>query len=485
MLGPFVDLCRFLPTLGGTTDWVYSSAVSGCQSPAAANVLAGRQYWVYAISNDFTQWEISTGVNSGVTTFPRTTVVSNSSGTGTAPGQTGAGTKINFSTVPQVAIVQPAEYMAVGESYALGASVAGSALTISLFTEDGINASPGQPLSWFFRSTTAATGSRSLLQLTGGKTLTISSGSTMGFADATAGRIWICLFNDAGTLRLGAINCRSATQIFNLNEDFLYSATAEGGAGAADSAGVVYGPTTFSGAAMRILGYMEWSSGLTTAGTWGIVPTKIQIYAPGVPRPTDIVQSSTILLNEGATISSVTHTNTTIDGIASTARLQKGMSVTGTNVAANTVITAINSGTSITVNNATTGSATNNLTYSWVTNNATTAFVDTALSITGFTLTSAANSVSYAYSATTISSAASVLASTAMRRGGVQVSPTFPGAFSSSGVGVCPAGGQGGDFPGSVGPFTYTVALKSSAATNVSANDSNGGGFASVAEVMC
>jgi hypothetical protein len=36
-----------------------------------------------------------------------------------------------------------------------------------------------------------------------------------------------------------------------------------------------------------------------------------------------------------------------------------------------------------------------------------------------------------------------------------------------------------------VGPFTYTVAIKSSAATTVSANDTNGGGFATVAEVMC
>ena len=105
----YVDLCRFIPTAGGTTDWVYSSAVGGCQSPSAANVIAGQTYRVYAVSGDLTQWEISTGINSAVTTFPRTTVLKNSSGTGTEPGQSGAGTKINFSTVPQVSVVAIAE----------------------------------------------------------------------------------------------------------------------------------------------------------------------------------------------------------------------------------------------------------------------------------------------------------------------------------------------------------------------------------------
>jgi hypothetical protein len=109
-MSAFADLVRFVPTAGGTTDWTYSSAVGGCQSPAAANVQNGVSYKVYAVSSDLTQWEISQGVcNSGTWTFPRTTVLSNSSGTGSSPGQTGAGTKINFATVPQVSIIALAE----------------------------------------------------------------------------------------------------------------------------------------------------------------------------------------------------------------------------------------------------------------------------------------------------------------------------------------------------------------------------------------
>jgi hypothetical protein len=109
-MSAFADLVRFLPVAGGTTDWVVSSAVGGCQLPTAANVLSAVSYKVYAVSADLTQWEISTGLyNSGTTTFPRTTVLYNSAGTGTATGQSGAGTKINFSTIPQVSVVAIAE----------------------------------------------------------------------------------------------------------------------------------------------------------------------------------------------------------------------------------------------------------------------------------------------------------------------------------------------------------------------------------------
>jgi prepilin-type processing-associated H-X9-DG protein len=109
-MAAFADLVRFIPTLGGTTDFVYSSAVGGCQSPALAGTQNGVKYKCYAVSNDLTQWELFEGTyNSGTGTFPRTTVLFNSSGTGTATGQSGAGTKINFSTVPQVALIAAAE----------------------------------------------------------------------------------------------------------------------------------------------------------------------------------------------------------------------------------------------------------------------------------------------------------------------------------------------------------------------------------------
>lgn len=105
-MAAFLDTCRFNPVAGGTGDWVYSSPVTGYQSPALAGAIHGRLYKFRAESANLTQWEETEGAyDSGTGTFPRTTVLYNSSGTGTGAGQSGAGTKINFTTAPQVAIV--------------------------------------------------------------------------------------------------------------------------------------------------------------------------------------------------------------------------------------------------------------------------------------------------------------------------------------------------------------------------------------------
>jgi hypothetical protein len=110
MASSLLDVCRFNPAAGGTTDWTYSSAVTGYQSPTAAGAVNGAIYSYRAESNDLSQWEEGYGAyNSSTGVFARTTVLYNSSGTGTGPGQSGAGTKIAFSTVPQVAIVALAE----------------------------------------------------------------------------------------------------------------------------------------------------------------------------------------------------------------------------------------------------------------------------------------------------------------------------------------------------------------------------------------
>ncbi|WP_448031551.1 hypothetical protein [Bradyrhizobium liaoningense] len=99
-----INVCRFNPTAGGTTDWTYSSAVAGYQGPSAAGAVNGATYSYRAESPDQTQWEIGTGpYDSGTGTFSRTTVLANSSGTTS---------KINFSAAPQVAIVALAEDIA-------------------------------------------------------------------------------------------------------------------------------------------------------------------------------------------------------------------------------------------------------------------------------------------------------------------------------------------------------------------------------------
>lgn len=109
----FVDLVRFFAVSAGLGDWVFSSIVPGCQSPAAGGMVNGGIYRVYTVTADNSQWEISTGAfNSGTNTIARTTINFNSLGTGTGPGQSGAGNKINFLSIPQVGVIALAEDLA-------------------------------------------------------------------------------------------------------------------------------------------------------------------------------------------------------------------------------------------------------------------------------------------------------------------------------------------------------------------------------------
>ena len=123
-MAAFLNNCRFIPAGGGTTDWVYASTVGGCQSPALAGAIDGRRYKFLAISSDLTQWEIAEGTYTAASgTFARTTVLYNSSGSGAASGQSGAGNKISFTVAPNVAIVAVKEdLISVEESNAFSAA---------------------------------------------------------------------------------------------------------------------------------------------------------------------------------------------------------------------------------------------------------------------------------------------------------------------------------------------------------------------------
>lgn len=106
-MAAWLDNVRFTASAGGTTDWTFSAAVAGSQTPALGGAVNGRVYKFLAISGDKSQWEITEGAynSTGAGSFARTTVLYNSAGTGTATGQSGAGTKINFTAAPDVAII--------------------------------------------------------------------------------------------------------------------------------------------------------------------------------------------------------------------------------------------------------------------------------------------------------------------------------------------------------------------------------------------
>lgn len=181
-------------------------------------------------------------------------------------------------------------------------SRSGSAETIAIKTFAGIDPSAADPVIFVFRDATAGTGDYSFMLVTAALSVTISSGSTLGAANTVPFRIWLVAFNDAGTVRLGIVNARSGTSIMSLRADDIKSSTAEGGAGAADSAQVIYTGTAVASKAMAMLGYLEYT--LATAGTWVTAPSKTQLFGMGVPLPGHVVQE--VYTQSGAVVNGTT-----------------------------------------------------------------------------------------------------------------------------------------------------------------------------------
>jgi len=150
---------------------------------------------------------------------------------------------------------------AIPQIQPISASIASSALTIT-----------ASALSLDFRSTTLGSGTVTSVSGTPSN-LVISSGSTLGTVSATQSRIVVIAMNNAGTIELAAVNISGGNQ---LDETNLISTTAEGGAGAADSASVIYSTTARTSLAYRVIGFIE--STQATAGTWATAPSTIQGY---------------------------------------------------------------------------------------------------------------------------------------------------------------------------------------------------------------
>lgn len=155
------------------------------------------------------------------------------------------------------------------ENCGLSAAVGSSALTISLKQSDGSSdASSGNPIRIGFRSSTITSGAFNMRSVTGALSTVISSGSTAGHTSGTNNYLYIYALDNSGTVELAW-----SSSLFDTS--LLASTTAEGGAGAADSATTIYSTTARSNVPIRLIGRML--SNQTTAGTWAATPTEIAL----------------------------------------------------------------------------------------------------------------------------------------------------------------------------------------------------------------
>jgi hypothetical protein len=173
--------------------------------------------------------------------------------------------------------------------YSLAASVSSNALTIAFKDEAGNDASTSKPITLKFRSATVSTGTFTLGTVSAALSTVVSSGSTLGTANSVAHRIHIGALLSGSTVELCYWNSQSTSGLVTFLDTDLITTTAEGGAGAADSAGVMYSTTARSGVPWIYLGYLE--STQATAGTWASSPSKIQTKGESTPLPGQIVKS--------------------------------------------------------------------------------------------------------------------------------------------------------------------------------------------------
>jgi hypothetical protein len=158
----------------------------------------------------------------------------------------------------------------------LTASVAANALTVAIKTKAGTDPSATDPVLIVFRNATITDGTYSVVSVTAATSLVVSSGSTLGTVNATAARLAVLLVNNAGTAELAINNLSGGV---NLDETGVISTTAEGGAGAADSATVVYSTTARTDVAYRVVSIIDITE--ATAGTWASGPTKLTLVGAG------------------------------------------------------------------------------------------------------------------------------------------------------------------------------------------------------------
>jgi hypothetical protein len=179
-------------------------------------------------------------------------------------------------------------------------TVAGNALTCTLKGLDGNAPSSTNPVYAWIRSATATSGLPALAKITSATSASLSSGSTAGTRNAVPCNIWAVLFNDAGTYRIGLINClttvagagfgSTVTAVYPLGQFPVATSVAEGGGGAADSAQTIYAATLVSAKGYTVLGYAYFAAGQATAGTWATAPTRQHLHIAGNPLPGQEIQ---------------------------------------------------------------------------------------------------------------------------------------------------------------------------------------------------
>jgi hypothetical protein len=322
------NLARMTTATTGTGTITLGSAVSGFLTFAQAGVQDGETVR-YAIK-DGSNSEIGYGVyTSSGTTLTRNVLKS-----------TNSDAAINLSGSAEVIITPAAEDLlrlpGVGlHNGKITESHAANAATFHLKTIAGNDPSINDPVLAVFPD-------GSMLAISSALSVTVPSGATMGFLNATNHRIWAALVNDAGTPRIALRNCLSSFDVVGFPSIGLLSSTAMGTG--SDNAQVTYTDSAVTDKPYVLAAYADYDANIATAGTWDASPSRIVQFGPGVHKPGDQVQSRAAVKTDTFTSTSTSYVDITGLSLSLTPRSKQnivrlaasvyGMGTSGTNAAA-------------------------------------------------------------------------------------------------------------------------------------------------------
>lgn len=281
-------------TTTGTGNFTLS-AVNGKQSfnSAFGNGVTTDVFDYFISNQGAAEWERGTGHMSASTTLVRDTVKESTNSN--AAVSFSAGTKdVTCGAVAQTYL--DALRIGFGLPMTNGkivTSVASNILTVAIKTAAGNDPSALDPVTFYIRNATIATGDYAAVQVTSALSITTNAtGASLGSTNSVPFRLWLCAFNNSGAVVLALWQSMNGTSgPAALNEAGVAPTT--GISGSATSSGTFYTPngTSLTSKAYRILGYLEYGSGLTTAGSYASTPTTIQLFGPAIKKPGDVVQT--------------------------------------------------------------------------------------------------------------------------------------------------------------------------------------------------
>jgi hypothetical protein len=185
--------------------------------------------------------------------------------------------------------------------------VGASALTIAVKGADGNAPSATNPVWVPFRSSTATSGAINWRSVTAALTTTISSGSTGGHISAVKQYLFWYAIDNNGTVELAW-----SSKFFGNHG--IVTTTAEGGAGAADSAIVMYSATARVSVPFACIALSEDTQAV--AGTWATAPSQINLAPFTIPGSIAYTPVATLVGGAGNTVPVylTTYGNYTSDG---------------------------------------------------------------------------------------------------------------------------------------------------------------------------